>query len=213
MATAPEIIKAVFLKAVEKATLAERAAFLDEACAFDQTLRQHVDALLQAHDRPDRLLDRSAAEHLGAGPSQVIGPDDWLDSLDPSQKPGSLGQLAHYEVMEVLRRGSHQTVVKAFDDKLHRLVAIKVMSPRLAETSAPRKRFLREARSAAAVRHENVIGIHAVEDHPVPYLVMEYIAGKTLQQKLDETGPLPTPEIVRIGLQIAAVWRPHTRWA
>jgi eukaryotic-like serine/threonine-protein kinase len=202
MAPAPEKIKAVFLEALDKSTLDERAAFLDEACALDPALRHHVEALLQAHDRPDRLLDRSAAEHLGAGPSQVIGPDDWLDFLDPPQKPGSLGRLAHYELLQVLERSSYRTVAKAFDEKLQRLVAIKVISPRLAETSAPRKRFLREARTAAAVRHENVIAIHAVEDQPVPYLVMEYIAGQTLQQKLDSTGPLVVAEVVRIGLEI-----------
>ncbi len=202
MAPAPEDVKAVFLEALEKATLAERTAFLDEACAVDPSLRQHVEALLQAHDRPDPLLDHSAAEHLGAGPAGIIGPDDWLDSLDPPQKPGSLGRLAHYEVLEVLERGSFRTVVKAFDEKLRRLVAIKVMSPRLAETSDHRKRFVREARSAAAVRHENVIAIYAVEENPVPYLVMEFIAGQTLRQKLEASGPLAVAEVLRIGLQI-----------
>ena len=203
MAPPPEKVKAVFLEAFDKDTLAERAAFLDEACSDDPALRQHVEALLQAHDRPDRLLDHSAAEHLGGTPIEVIGPDDWLDSLDPPQKPGSLGRLAHYEVLEVLERGSFQTVVKAFDEKLQRLVAIKVMSPRVAETSDHRKRFVRKARSAAAVRHENVIAIYAVEDQPVPYPVMEYIAGQTLSQKLASTGALDVPEILRIAGQIA----------
>jgi len=203
MAPPPEKVKAVFLEAFDKDTLAERAAFLDEACSEDLALRQHVEALLQAHDRPDRLLDHSAAEHLGGAPIEVIGPDDWLDSLDPPQKAGSLGRLAHYEVLEVLKRGGFQTVVKAFDEKLQRLVAIKVMSPRVAETSDHRKRFVREARSAAAVRHENVIAIYAVEDQPVPYLVMEYIAGQTLSQKLDSTGRLDVPEVLRIAVQIA----------
>jgi serine/threonine protein kinase len=203
MTPAPERVKAVFLEALDKATLAERAAFLDEACGDDTALRQQVEALLQAHDRPDRLLDRSAAEHLGAATSPVIGPDDWLDFLDPPQQPGSLGRMAHYDLLEVLERGTYGTVVKAFDEKLRRPVAIKVISPLLAETSAHRHRFLREARSAAAVRHENVIAIHAVEERPVPYLVMEYIAGQTLQQTLDATGPLDVREVVRIGLQIA----------
>ncbi len=203
MAPAPEKVKAVFLEALDRTTLSERAAFLDEACSDDLALRHHVEALLQAHDRPDRLLDHSAAEHLGGAPIEVIGPDDWLDSLDPPQKPGSLGRLAHYEVLDVLKRGSFQTVVKAFDEKLHRLVAIKVMSPLLAETSDHRKRFVREARSAAAVRHENVIAIYAVEDQPVAYMVMEYIAGQTLRDKLDAIGALDLAEVVRIGLQIA----------
>ncbi|MGO9466569.1 MAG: serine/threonine-protein kinase [Isosphaeraceae bacterium] len=203
MAPASEKIKVIFLEALDKATLAERTAFLDEACALDHGLRQHVDALLQAHDRPDPLLDHSAAEHLGVGPAEIIGPDDWLDFLEPPRRPDSLGRLAHYELLEVVERGAFRTVLKAFDEKLERLVAVKVMSPHFDETSAHRRRFLREARSAAAVRHENVIAIHAVEDQPVPYLVMEYVAGQTLRQKLDAAGALEVPEVLRIGLQIA----------
>ena len=74
----------------------------------------------------------------------------------------------------------------------------------LAATSAPRKRLLREARAAAAVRHTNVIAIYSVEDLAIPYLVMEYVAGRTLQQKLDMTGPLELHDVLRIGGQIAA---------
>ena len=99
-----------------------------------------------------------------------------LSFLEPSTKPGSLGRLAHYEVLEVLGRGGFGTVVKAFDEKLHRFIAIKLLSPFLGCDFAPRKRFLPEARATAAVWHENVIAIHAVEDLPIPYLVMEYIA-------------------------------------
>ena len=127
-----------------------------------------------------------------------------LDFLQPSTKPGSLGRLGHYEVLEVLGQGGFGIVLKAFDEKLHRVVAIKVMAPHLAATSPARKRFLREARAAAAVRHENVVAIHAVEEQPIPYLVMEYIAGQTLQQKLDRNGPLDVTEVLRIGQQIAS---------
>src|SRR5205823_15034266 len=95
-------------------------------------------------------------------------------------------------------------VVRAYDDKLHRVVAIKVLASPLATSSAGRQRFVREARAAAAVTHDNVIDIHAVEDAgPVPYLVMRFIDGPTLQKKLDRTGHLPLKEILRIGLQIA----------
>src|SRR5260370_35255227 len=87
---------------------------------------------------------------------------------------------------------------------LDRVVAIKVMSPQLAATSPPRKRFLRECRSAARIRHENVVAIYAVEEQPIPYLVMEYIPGQTLQQKLDQTGPLGVEEVLRLGRQIAS---------
>jgi eukaryotic-like serine/threonine-protein kinase len=78
------------------------------------------------------------------------------------------------------------------------------LKPSLAVTSPPRKRFLREARAAAAVRHDNIVTIHAVEDASIPYLVMEFVSGRSLQQKLDETGPLDLPEVLSIGHQIAS---------
>src|SRR5947207_2718628 len=86
---------------------------------------------------------------------------------------------------------------------LQRVVALKVLAPAMAATSPARKRFLREARSSAQVRHENVVQVYAVEEQPLPYLVMEFIPGETLQQRLDRTGPLEAPEIVRLGRQIA----------
>jgi Protein kinase domain len=126
-----------------------------------------------------------------------------LDFLEPSQTPGSLGRLGHHEVLQVLGRGGFGIVVRAFDESLQRIVAIKVMSPQLASTSPARKRFLREARASARVRHENVVQIYAVEERPLPYLVMEYIPGETLQQRIDQTGPLEVPDVLRIGGQIA----------
>jgi Leucine-rich repeat (LRR) protein len=146
----------------------------------------------------------------GIGEAETIN-DDRRDNLErtlsflqPSDKSGSLGRLAHYDVQEVLGSGGFGIVVKAFDEKLHRLVAIKLTSPLWAVASVPRKRFVREARSAAAVRHENVVAIYAVEDQPIPYLVIEYIAGQTLQQKLDAAEPLELCDVLRIGQQIAA---------
>ncbi len=126
-----------------------------------------------------------------------------LNLLEPAQRPGSLGRLAHYEVLEVLGRGGFGTVLKVFDEKLHRVVAIKVLATELAASGNARVRFLREARAAAAVRHDHIIDIHAVDEAPLPHLVMEYIDGPTLQQKLDRCGPLPLKEILRIGIQIA----------
>ena len=61
---------------------------------------------------------------------------------------------------------------------------------------------MREARAAAKVRHEHVVQIYAVEEQPIAHLVMEYIPGQTLQQKLDADGPLETPEMLRLAVQI-----------
>lgn len=196
-------LKAVFLEALEKVSAAERIVFLDEACVNNAALRQDVEALLRAHDQADPLLDRPASEHLDRMPNERAGEDDSLSFLTPSTRPDSLGRLGHYEVLEVLGKGGFGIVLRAFDETLQRVVAVKVLAPHLATTSPPRKRFLREARSSAKVRHENVVQIYTVEEQPLPYLVMEFIPGETLQQRCDRIGPLDVPEVLRIGRQIA----------
>src|SRR6516162_1127303 len=181
----------------------ERPAFLTAACTGDEALQRRVEALLHAHENPGSFLaDPSPSPAV----TEADGVDDAATSLDfltPSEKPDSLGRLGHYEILEVIGHGGMGIVLRAFDDKLHRVVAVKVMAPELAATSPPRKRFLREARAAAQVRHENVVDIHAVEEQPIPYLVMEYVSGETLQQKLDRVGPLEILEVLRLGQQIA----------
>jgi serine/threonine protein kinase len=95
-------------------------------------------------------------------------------------------------------------VLKAFDEQLHRMVALKVLAPQLAANAAARRRFAREAKAAAAVTHDHLITLHAVaEQEKVPYLVMQLIVGQSLQEKLDRDGPLELKEILRIGLQMA----------
>ena len=106
-------------------------------------------------------------------------------------------------MLEIIGEGGFGIVMKAFDDVLHRVVAIKIMTAEMAATSPARKRFLREARASAAIRQENVVQIYAVEERPIPYLVMEYIPGKSLQQILDENGPLDVENVLRIGCQVA----------
>ena len=78
------------------------------------------------------------------------------------------------------------------------------MAPQLATGANARKRFTREAQAAAAVRNDHVIGIYAVEEaEQLPYIVMEYVSGESLQQRLDRNGPLELKEILRIGHQTA----------
>jgi formylglycine-generating enzyme required for sulfatase activity len=205
--------RSIFLSALEISDLAAREAFLAEACAADPQLRTAVDALLQSHTETESFLETPAVERVTASVLPTIieheaasefAPECDLSFLAHSPTPGSLGRLGHYEVRELLGRGAFGIVLRGFDEKLHRMVAIKVMNPELAATSPPRKRFLREARSSASIRHENIVAIHAVEEQPIPYLVMEYIPGMTLQQRLDQHGPLEATEVLKIGQQIAA---------
>jgi serine/threonine protein kinase len=135
-----------------------------------------------------------------------LAPDDLLlGLLAPCDEPGKLGCLGPYQVTEVIGRGGYGVVLKAFDPSLHRFVAIKVLVPQFATSMAARIRFAREARAAAAISHEHVVAIHGVaEANGVPYLVMEYVAGISLQERLDRQGPLELQEILRIGLQTAS---------
>ncbi len=101
-----------------------------------------------------------------------------LGFLAPATRPDSLGRIGHYEVLQVLGQGGFGIVFRVFDDVLHRVVAVKVLSPQMAATSPARKRFLREARSSAQVRHENVVQVYEVGEAPLPYIAMEFIPGR-----------------------------------
>ncbi len=215
--------RVIFDAAVEIADPKARQAFVEKACEGNADLVARVAALLKSHDGAGSFLEIPAADPRGQGSADisantilgVSGPEEDdsddeddlrvdLSFLQPSTKAGSIGTLGHYEILQVLGQGGFGVVFKAFDEKLHRHVAIKVMNSQMAATSPPRKRFLREARSAAAIRHDNIVAVHSVEEQPLPYLVMEFIDGQTLQQKLDGNGPLDVPEVLYLGQQIAS---------
>ena len=136
---------------------------------------------------------------------QPVAVKSVLDSLAPSDDPNRLGRLGGYEVSGVVGVGGMGVVLKAVDSALDRVVAIKVMAPHLVNNGTARRRFSREAKAAAAVLHPNVVPIHCVSsDESIPYLVMAYIRGGSLQKRLQREGPLSTVEILRIGSQVAA---------
>lgn len=144
----------------------------------------------------------SAAEDSGQRPRSLQAV---LALLTPTDFPEMLGRLGDYEVSGVVGQGGMGAVLKGFDPSLRRVVAIKVMAPHLADSGSARQRFQREARAAAAITHDNVIDTYGVsEAGGVPYLVMPFARGPSLQKRLDESGPLATVEVVRIGRQIAA---------
>ncbi len=162
-----------------------------------------VDALLaaEARERP-----WSEAIQSGDGPRNTV----WTETmarqlLGPPSHPEMLGRLGRYEVERLIGAGGMGIVFKAFDTELNRPAAIKVLAPHLAGSGAARQRFAREARAAAAVVHEHVVAIHNVEsDAASPFLVMQYVAGESLQGRLDRQGPLAIKEILRIAHQTAA---------
>jgi hypothetical protein len=163
------------------------------------------------HDTAAGLMDsargepalRQVMQQLQSEEPPSAGDD--LPFLRPADKPGLLGMLGAYEVQEEIGRGGMGVVLKARDLALDRIVALKVLSPYLAGSATARRRFVREGRSAAAVVHDHVVAVHSVsEADGLPYLVMQYVAGESLQARLDRTGPLELAEIVQIGLQTAS---------
>jgi hypothetical protein len=207
----------IFTAALKKPDPTERAAYLDEVCAGDAALRQRIETLLASHATSgflqtpavqpwEEFTPREGDEtRTGPGTGTGTGGDIPLDFLAPSEKPGVLGRLGHYEVQEVIGQGGMGVVLKAFDENLHRVVAVKVMAPLLATTATARQRFTREARAAAAVSHDHIVTIHAVEEsHHLPYLVMQYVAGVSLQDRINQSGQLRVREVLRIGMQTAS---------
>jgi HD-like signal output (HDOD) protein len=125
--------------------------------------------------------------------------------LDEPQTPGTLGRLGGYDIIELLGRGSMGAVFRAVDTRLGRPVAIKTLLPHLAYDDDARARFVREGQAIAAVTHVNIAQVYAVgESAGIPYLVMEFIKGMSLADRLLQGAPLSLNEIVRIGMQTAS---------
>ena len=145
-------------------------------------------------------------ESLTTSPEAGAAGPPALDFLQPADEPGLIGHFGPYDVLEPVACGGMGIVLKARDPALNRIVAVKVLHPALAVNGLARARFIREARAAAAVVHDHVVAIHAVEEcRGLPYLVMAFIKGRSLAERLHAAaGPLPVDEVLRIGAQTAS---------
>lgn len=125
--------------------------------------------------------------------------------MTKSSKPEMIGTIGRYEIRRVIGTGGTGIVLQAVDGELDRIVALKVLSPTLASNGAARRRFSREAQAAASVAHDNVVAIYHVESAgPVPYLVMQYVDGCSLQEWVMRSGPIDTTSALRMVAQLAA---------
>jgi formylglycine-generating enzyme required for sulfatase activity len=122
------------------------------------------------------------------------------DFLAPAERPDEIGRLGGFRILTVLGCGGMGVVFQAEDPKLERRLAIKAMLPKLAASGSAHKRFLREARTAAAIEHDHIVPILQVgEDRGVPFFAMPFLKGESLDHRLKREGALPLAEVVRIG--------------
>ena len=114
-------------------------------------------------------------------------------------------RLASYRLDEQIGRGGMAVVYRAYDTRLERPVAIKVLAPELARDEAFRQRFIRESRTAAAVDHPNIIPIfEAGEANGVLFIAMRFVHGPNVQELVEADGPLPAARACHIITQVAA---------
>ncbi|MEL6110310.1 MAG: serine/threonine-protein kinase [Planctomycetota bacterium] len=125
--------------------------------------------------------------------------------LHPTDDEQSLGRLGRFEVLGVIGSGGMGIALKARSLDVDRVVAIKIPQPQYWHAEGALRTLEREARSAATVMHANVISIYHVDRHrDVPYLVMPYLPGQSLQHRLSRDGALSLPEAMRVLRQVAS---------
>ncbi len=159
-----------------------------------------------APERTDAAEPR-ARKDSGAPPRDPAkGPAKPLsfDFLAPPEQPDEIGRLAHYRVRKLLGQGGMGMVFQAIDTHLDRPVALKVMKPELSQNEEQRRRFLREAKATAALKHDNIVTIYQVgEDRGVVFLAVEFLVGEALDRWLERGKKPSISQVLRLGREIA----------
>jgi serine/threonine protein kinase len=189
----------------------QRAAFLQEACADDEELRQEVESLLHYGDQGGDFIEVPAAAGLNA---QLFAVASAVRRLHEPPVPGRFvgRRFGPYEVTTLIAAGGMGEVYRAVDKRLDRTVAIKILPEHLAADPERRERFGREAKIVSTLTHPHICALYdvGVEDG-APYLVMEYVDGETLAARI-QRGPVPWPESLEDLRQIAdALDKAHRR--
>ncbi|MDQ3314026.1 MAG: tetratricopeptide repeat-containing serine/threonine-protein kinase, partial [Verrucomicrobiota bacterium] len=179
----------IFDEAVEQ-PLNARAAFLERSCNGDEALRRKVELLLKYHDESGDFIE---------SPAFVVAPELLVDDPD-----ALIGQhLGSYRVDAVLGAGGMGVVYLAYDERLGRKVGLKLLPASLLAKEGRFERLKREARTASALNHPNIMTIHEVgEVDSTHYIATEFIEGTTLRERMNKS-PIPPNEALDIVIQVA----------
>src|SRR5262245_58973923 len=113
------------------------------------------------------------------------------------------GEVSHYSIRGRLGAGGMGEVYLAYDNNLNRAVALKVLSPEMAQDKVALARFLQEARAASVLHHANVAHIYEIgAEGPTHFIVMEHIEGQTLESTIGGK-PMDVTSLMNIALQTA----------
>ncbi|HSE96826.1 MAG TPA: protein kinase, partial [Blastocatellia bacterium] len=155
----------------------ERAAFLDKACAGDESLRREVESLIESDEQADSLIESPAIEAV----APLIA-----DARDGSAMERRIG---YYTIISLIAEGGMGKVYLAEDGRLGRKVALKFLHATFTTDEGRVRRFEQEARAASALNHPNILTIYdfgQIDDRR--FLVTEYVEGETLRSLIDRGG-------------------------
>ena len=185
--------------------------------AIEEAVQQFIDAQLQGREPDiDEFVKRypEIEDKLRQRIRKIQKIDDLFDSIvqvdendfeDKVIRNNLIGRkLGGFEIVKVIGRGGMGVVYLAHDTKLDRSVAIKSIPAKLADDSTTRMRFHREAKLLASLNHPNIAVIHEIieQDEDLSYLVLEYVPGESLAQRIARE-PLKVEQALSIALQIA----------
>ncbi len=177
-----------------------------EPCLASLQSLHAADSLVQALQARSSTVDVAMNEgaRLLAQWLKKLRPEEASTVTDDVPPRPAMTELGQYQLRRILGSGGMGIVFKAYDPQLDRLVALKTMLPAQAANPSARQRFLREAKAAAAIKHDHIVTIYQVgEDRGIAFLAMELLEGETLDQRLDREGCLPLAALLRIGRECA----------
>ncbi|MCA1637577.1 MAG: protein kinase [Acidobacteria bacterium] len=168
----------------------KREQFLDNVCGDDLSLRREMEELLASSKNVESFLEKPV---VGEVAEVIVNQKDKLVS----------GQsLSHYKVIEQIGKGGMGEVYLAQDTKLHRQVALKVLSSDFAQDDDRLRRFVREVHVTSSLNHPNILTIHEIGGgDDLHFIASEYVKGETLRQRLEREN-LTLREILEIATQI-----------
>jgi hypothetical protein len=205
-AVATGIIRGVARHYGESVRITHDACMLrgDPFCALQVT---RVTAAEEADQPYEQLATRLYLEDTppsGPGRSTPEVDGEAVPFLQPPVRGDELGRLGEFRVLDEIGRGGMGIVFRAEDNRLDRVVALKVMRPRFSADARSRQRFLREARAMAALKSDHVVTVYEVGiANDVPFLAMEFLEGESLDASRRRLGRLPLSQVVRIGKEAA----------